>query len=74
MVCTSGYVIDIIKDVMTSDEYTSKYFTGGGMNTYPSHVDNGEVMSGDRYIYHIEVTNEGPGDAHDVVVSDTLPV
>jgi uncharacterized repeat protein (TIGR01451 family) len=30
-------------------------------------------MSGDWYIYHIEIKNDGPGDGHNVVVKDALP-
>lgn len=58
-VCVSGYVISIQKDVLTTAEYTEKYLQAGDMSVYPSYIDNGEVMDGDRYIYHIAVRNEG---------------
>lgn len=52
-------MISIQKDVLTTAEYTEKYLQAGDMSVYPSYIDNGEVMDGDRYIYHIAVRNEG---------------
>lgn len=71
-VCVSGYDLDIDKTILTSGEFATIYKPE--YNTYaPYAKENGQVMTGNRYIYRVKVTNNGAGDAYDVLVDDTLP-
>lgn len=68
----SGYDLDIDKTILTSGEYVSAY--NPEYNTYaPYAKEDGIVLSGNRYIYRVKITNNGVGDAYDVKVDDSFP-
>lgn len=62
--CVSGYDLQMTKFVYQTRP----------ASTYPDNISYGEVFDGDRFVYHIEVTNNGPFIASGVIVTDPLPL
>jgi uncharacterized repeat protein (TIGR01451 family) len=66
--CVEGYDLIVDKYAYT-DRDTD---TGDSINTYPANIASGIIYSGDRVVYHVNVTNDGPGDVYGVDWSDLL--
>jgi uncharacterized repeat protein (TIGR01451 family) len=66
--CVEGYDL-IVDKTIYPDRDTD---TGDSINTYPANIASGIIYSGDRVVYHVNVTNDGPGDAYGVDWSDLL--
>lgn len=62
--CVSGY--DLVMDKFVQPTWPA--------NTYPDNIAYGEVYDGDWFVYHIEVSNNGPFVASGIIVSDPLPL
>ncbi|USN54873.1 MAG: hypothetical protein H6765_10560 [Candidatus Peribacteria bacterium] len=86
--CVHGYELDIEKTILTRAQYETGY--SPEYNTYQDYIfEDGEVQTGDWYIYRIKVTNTAeaeqpedpdsngaPGDhghAYNIHVFDTMP-
>ncbi|USN54863.1 MAG: DUF11 domain-containing protein [Candidatus Peribacteria bacterium] len=70
--CVFGYDLVVDKSILTRGEYVTAYTPE--YVTYPAYIyEGGPVQLGDWYVYRIEVTNNGVGDAYEVVTTDTFP-